>query len=299
MARVYYVDTAVPSDRKKRRRHKTHAVFDGVRVFRVKKLTELEDASEIYIDALFPQIYEELMELIERNVKIFLLKNTRLLKRLREENGVEKSDEADAKLLSTIPKNHFKQLTAREVEQLTVKEINLLKLMKEYEMYVRWKKTIRQWMRIRKLDRLEECAKELQCLVKQYARRIIKEVKNNENYATTYRLVCKELGLKESFEVATLVVKLPLNWRLHRLKGLLGLTPYKSKNYNHRLRAHLSSLATSIYLNSRQYGVSTELLKDLEGLPPRAAICKLELKILRILKIAWQQQKQRMLAGGQ
>ena len=45
------------------------------------------------------------MELIERNVKIFSLKNLRLLKRLREENGVEKSDEADAKLLSIIPRS--------------------------------------------------------------------------------------------------------------------------------------------------------------------------------------------------
>ena len=105
MAGVYYVDVAIPADRKKRRKHKMHAVFDGVRVFRVKKLTELEDAAEIYIDALFPQIYEELMELIERNVKIFSLKNLRLLKRLREENGVEKSDEADAKLLSIIPRS--------------------------------------------------------------------------------------------------------------------------------------------------------------------------------------------------
>ena len=103
-ARVYYVDVAVPSDRKK---HKTHAVFDGGRVGR---LTELEDASEIYIDALFPQIYGEL---IERNVKIFSLKKLRLLRRFREENGVEKSDEADARLLSMIPRNHFNQLTLR------------------------------------------------------------------------------------------------------------------------------------------------------------------------------------------
>jgi len=56
MAKIYYVDTAIPADRKKRRKHKTHAVFDGSKVFRVKKLTELEDASEIYIDALFPEL---------------------------------------------------------------------------------------------------------------------------------------------------------------------------------------------------------------------------------------------------
>ena len=47
MARVYYVDVAVPADKKKRGKHKMHAVFDGSRVFRVKKLTELDDAGEI------------------------------------------------------------------------------------------------------------------------------------------------------------------------------------------------------------------------------------------------------------
>jgi len=117
-----------------------HAVFDGDRVFRVRKLTELEDAAEVFIDMMFPQTYEELLELIERGVKVFLLKNTRILKRFREENGVEKSDEADARLLGIIPRSCFKQLTARE--------ICLLKLIGEYEMYVRWGKIIRQWTQI-------------------------------------------------------------------------------------------------------------------------------------------------------
>jgi len=57
MARVYYVDVAIPSDRKKRGKHKTHVVFDGDKVFRVKRLTELEDAGEVFIDAMFPEIY--------------------------------------------------------------------------------------------------------------------------------------------------------------------------------------------------------------------------------------------------
>jgi hypothetical protein len=142
--RIYFVDVAIPADRKRRRRGKTHIVFDGGKIFRVRKLTELEDAVEVYVDSIFPQIHEELIELIERGVKVFLLKNTRMIKRLREENGVKKSDEADARLLSVIPKDHFKQLTIREVR--------LLKLIGEYEMYVRWGKIIRQWMQICPLD---------------------------------------------------------------------------------------------------------------------------------------------------
>jgi hypothetical protein len=140
--RIYFVDVAIPADKKKKEkkekkeRRKTHMVFDGSRVFRVRKLTELEDTAEVYIDAIFLQIYEELLELIEKGVKVFLLGNTRIIKRLREENHVRKSDEADARILSIIPRNHFRQLTIREVR--------LLKLIGEYEMYVRWGRIIRQ-----------------------------------------------------------------------------------------------------------------------------------------------------------
>jgi hypothetical protein len=44
MAKVCYVYVAIPSDRKKRR-NKTHAAFDGDRVFRVKRLVKLKDLS--------------------------------------------------------------------------------------------------------------------------------------------------------------------------------------------------------------------------------------------------------------
>ena len=95
MARVYYVDVAIPSDRKKWRKEKTHAVFDGGRVFGVKKLTELEDASEVFIDALFPELYEEVLELLRRGVKVYLLKDTTKLKKLRIENNLKKTDNED------------------------------------------------------------------------------------------------------------------------------------------------------------------------------------------------------------
>jgi len=291
MARVYYVDVAIPSDRKKWRRHKTHVVFDGSRVFRVKKLTELDDATEIYIDALFPQIYGELMELIERNVKIFSLKNLRLLKRLREENEVEKSDEVDARLLSMIPRNHFKQLT--------FKELCLLKLIGEYERYVEWRRIIRQWIQICPLDFFKECVRKLRSLAEHHACRIIEEIKNDENYAAIYRRACNMIGVKDSVEVAILVVMLPLNWKLSRLNGLLGLIPHRNKNYNHGLRAHLSKLATTIYINNKRCRIGMELFEGINRTPRGKALYILQLRILKVLKRAWQLQKQRLLAGGQ
>jgi len=274
--RTYFVDTAMPANKKKRGRRKTHMVFDGSRVFSIRRLTELEDAGEVYIDAMFPQIYEELLELIEKGVKVFLLKNTRILKKLREENGVEKSDEADAKFLGIIPRSCFKQLTARE--------ICLLKLIGEYEMYVRWGKIIRQWAQIHPSSFLKESARRLRCIANRYARKIIDEVKSDEGYATTYRLACDMLGVRDSVEIAILVARLPLNWKLSRLYGLLGLTPHKNKNYNHKLRTHLSKLATNIYLNNKRYEANIKLLEDLENLPPKKAIYKLQLRIVRTLK---------------
>jgi hypothetical protein len=287
--RIYFVDVAIPAD-KKRGRGKVHTAFDGSRVFRVKKLTELKDAAEVYVDAVFPQIYEELMELIEGGVKIFLLRNTRILKRLREENGVEKSDEVDARFLSAIPRNHFKQLT--------LKELRLLQLINMYEKYAEWRKIIRQWATTYPQTPLEKYIRELHSIQDEYGRRIIEEVMRNENYAAIYRMVCDELGFKDSVEVAILVAKLPLNWKLRRLKGLLELTPHKNKNYHHKLRGHLSSLAATIYINNRQCGIGTKLFEGINRTPQSKALHTLQLRILKILKGAWQQ-RQRTLAGGQ
>jgi hypothetical protein len=288
--RMYFVDTAIPADKKKRRRDKAHAVFDGSRVFRVRRLTELEDAGEVYIDAIFPQTYEELLKLIEKGVKVFLLKNTRMIKRLREENGVEKSDEADARLLSAIPRNHFRQLT--------LEELRLLQLINMYERYAEWKRIIRQWVAAYPQTPLKKYAKELYSIQSRLGSRIIKEVMKNENYATIYRIACEGLGVRNSVEVAILVVRLPLNWKLRRLKGLLGLTPHGNKNYNHRLRGHLSNLAVAIYINNRRHGTGARLFENMNHTSKNKVFYTLQLRILRILKRAWQQ-RQRMLAGGQ
>jgi hypothetical protein len=67
--RIYFVDVAIPADRKKRGRGKVHVVFDGDKVFRVKRLTELGDAGEIFIDSLFPELYDEVLELLRRGLK--------------------------------------------------------------------------------------------------------------------------------------------------------------------------------------------------------------------------------------
>jgi len=150
MARVYYVDVAVPADKKKRGRHKTHAVFDGGRVFRVKKLTELEDASEIYVDTLFPQVYDEVLELLRRGVRVYLLKDTIKLKKLRIGSNLKKSDENDAMLLVQILKETFRPLTIKELEL----KMKMRPLIKEID------DTNKTWLRLQlqRVNKTYECS---------------------------------------------------------------------------------------------------------------------------------------------
>ena len=116
MARVYYVDTAFPADKKKRKKNRTHTVFDGERTFKVRELIELAklEASAIFIDRPFSELYDELIELLRKGVKVYELKDCILLKKLRIESNVKKSDEVDAMLLSRIPREMFRQLTVEE-----------------------------------------------------------------------------------------------------------------------------------------------------------------------------------------
>jgi hypothetical protein len=63
--------------------------------------------------------------LFRRGTKIYVLRSPRLVKRFRDEDCVEKSDENDAIILMEMPKTCFKELTVREV--------TLLQLIDEYE----------------------------------------------------------------------------------------------------------------------------------------------------------------------
>jgi len=116
MAKTVFVDTSPTAINGKRRR-KPHCVYDGERVFQVNKLTRLKNVDEVSIDTLFPEIYEGVLELLKRGVKVYLLKDVRILKKLRLENNVEKSDENDAVILSKISRDGFRPLTIQEVEK--------------------------------------------------------------------------------------------------------------------------------------------------------------------------------------
>jgi len=286
MARIYHVDTAVPSDRKKRRKHKTHVVFDGSKVFKVGKLTELEDAGEIYVDALFPELYDEVLELLRRRgVRAYLLKDPIKLKKLRMEKNMKKSDENDAMLLSRIPREVFRLLTAEELELKTKIE----PLIRKYRWIVRWKKILKRFIRRGFNYNFEEVIRLMEADRMRISREIIKRVASLPIYGDIYKKACEILGVNSSTELAILVLKLPLHLPLVRLKGFLGLIPGKNEGrYNHKLREHITNFAAALRICAKRgTNVSNEVLGIVNRLPKRQAIIRLELLILKALRTAY------------
>jgi len=92
---------------------------------------------------LFPEIYEEVLGLLKRGVKVYILKNPSILKKLRIENSMRKSDKDDAVLLSKTSRDRSKLLTVQEVK----KRVELRALISEYQLLSRRVKTLRQWIK--------------------------------------------------------------------------------------------------------------------------------------------------------
>jgi len=284
MARAVYVDTSPTAINGKRKR-KPHYVYDGEKIYEVNKLTKLKGVGEVFIDTLFPEIYEEVLELLRRDIKVYLLKDTRMLKKLRLENNMKKNDKNDAILLSKISRDEFRALTVQEMEKKT----KLEPLINKYELLTKRIKTLKQWIKNDKYDyRLRDSIRLMEKDKDEIARKIVKISSNN----AVYRESCRLLGLKDSVEVAFLTIKLPLNLRLNILKRRVGLTPnHNNGRYDHSAYTYLSQLAVNIYINAKQWKdrweVPEEFRKIIDSLPREKAIYKLQSKILKMFRKAY------------
>ena len=79
---------------------------------------------------MFPEIYEEVLGLLKRGIKVYILKDARILKKLRIENNLRKTDKNDVIMLSKISKDDLKTLTVHEME----KKVELRPLINRYEL---------------------------------------------------------------------------------------------------------------------------------------------------------------------
>ena len=210
MSKVIFVDTSRTARGGKRRR--PHICYDDERTFEVYKLTKLKKYNEIFIDALFPETYNEILKLLRKGVKIYCLKDTMMMKKLREESNLRKTDVIDAMALARISKDHFKQLTIEELE----KRIELDSLISRHKLFTRRIKTLKQWIKrdgwdygLRDVVRLMERDK------KRVAKKIVEAISSNAVYGEA----CKILGIKgDSIGLAILTAKLPLHLPLNFCK---------------------------------------------------------------------------------
>lgn len=284
MAKAVYVDTS-PTAINGKRKKKPHYVYDGEEVFEVNRLTKLKNIDEVFIDTLFPEIYEEVLELLKRNIEVYLLKNTRMLKKLRLENNMEKSDGNDSILLSKISKDCFRLLTIQEME----KKVKLCPLINKYKLLSKRIKTLKTWINRDGYEyKLKDDVRLMEKDKEEVAQKIIETLSND----VIYKEVCRLLGFRDSVEVAILTIELPLHLPLNTLKKIVGLTPNRNDGrFNHDLREHLSQLATSIYMNSKRWKDKWEVPKEfkevIDSLPYRKAVYKLQSRILKMFRKAY------------
>jgi len=280
MSKTVYVDTSRTATNGKKKR-KPHIVFDGERVFEVDKLTKLKEVDEVFIDTLFPEIYGEVLELLRRDIKVYLLKDAKILKKLRLENNLWKSDENDAVILSKIPRDGFRLLTIKEME----KRVELEPLINKYELLSKRIKTLKIWIKNDGYDyELKDTVKLMEKDKKDVAKKIIKILSND----TIYKEACRMLRVKDSVELAILTMELPLHLPITRLKGLLGYTPDKNKGrYNHKLRNYITRFAINLYMNTKRHvNVLDKVVEIVDRLPKEKAIYRLELMTLKALRKA-------------
>jgi hypothetical protein len=261
-------------------------VFDGEKTFKVSRLTKLKNINEVFIDTLFPEVYNDVLRLLKRGVKVYVLKDTRILKKLRLQNNLKKSDEVDAVMLSKIPREYFRELTAGEVEL----KIAVRPLVNRYEWTVEKRKILKQWKNRGYDYGFGESIRAMEADRLKISREIIGMI-NRSIYRDVYRRVCNELQVKDSVEIAILVLELPLTSGMDKLKSYLGFTPTKNDGrYNHQLRRHLGSIASNIYLNTHKRGTSIpeEFAKIIQNTQSKSiALQKLQLKILKTLRKTW------------
>jgi hypothetical protein len=281
MSRVYYVDTSRTTNGKRRR--KLHCVYDGQKIIKIRKLTKLRNADEIYIDSLFPEIYNEILELLKKGIKVYLLKDTKVLKKLRRENNLRKSDEVDALMLSKIPREYFRALTVQEMER----KVRVQPLINKYELLSRRIKTLKIWTKRDRYDyRLKDSIRLMEEDKEETAKKII-EIFSDD---IIYKEACRMLGIGESVDLAILLSGLRLETSSAAIRGYLGLTNNRNGRYNRNMRRHLTQLTNMIYVNIKKSVVepSCKELTDIITMKPKnKALFKLQTKILKVLKNVW------------
>jgi hypothetical protein len=233
--RRYFVDVHIDT----KRRH--HVVYDGQGIRRLGSLTDIpaEKGDEVYVDTLFGAIYDEVQELLKRGVRVFVLKRTDILPRLRRANNIEKSHENDAKILSMIDSTYY--------HEICEDEIKLRELIVEYNKCLKLLKMMQQ------LNGKSKAFKEAQLIIRREKARLARRInKVAEKAISSYNKVCDALKLSYgSFygraALADILLHIDFGRGLRKILSYLGRHQHNRGHYNGRLKKVLESLSISVY----------------------------------------------------
>jgi len=283
----YWVDVSRTANGNKRR-SKPHVAYDGEKLIRIRSLLELADAEEIYIDSLFPEIYEDLLTLLRDGVKVLLLREAWKFKGARERLRIRKSDENDAFTLSRISRRHFMELSAKDMEM----RIALAPLLAEYIKVKKRIKTLRQWLQDEH-EETEAINNAIKALVRKEYRLIYSIIKEARKRLPLYSLVEERCGFSGA-SLAGLIFYVDFSRGFRKILSYVGKTPTsrKSKKFNHQARMFLNSLAISIIRNirrdpkksSEKYPIEVVKIAMDDQLTVRDKVKRIENKILKLIR---------------
>jgi len=251
-----------------KRRSKPHVAYDGEKLIRIRSLLELADAEEIYIDSLFPEIYEDLLTLLRDGVKVLLLREAWKFKGARERLRIRKSDENDAFTLSRISRRHFMELSAKDMEM----RIALAPLLAEYIKVKKRIKTLRQWLQDEH-EETEAINNAIKALVRKEYRLIYSIIKEARKRLPLYSLVEERCGFSGA-SLAGLIFYVDFSRGFRKILSYVGKTPTsrKSKKFKDPKKS------------SEKYPIEVVKIAMDDQLTVRDKVKRIENKILKLIR---------------
>lgn len=228
---MVFVDTGI------KKPHTCYCPEDG-RVFKVRSLKELTEYKIVYLDVLFKEQYDEAEELLRRGYEVFLLKDTIIVKKMR--NG-KKNDVVDAATLLKIPKTCF--------EKLNLQKLKLLNLKSKYQKRNKVICYLKNQLELENDPIIKEKLKELIKILEKDKEKIMEELRRIADSNDFYRKTIEYFGIDIRAMLVLLLSQVDLEKGVNKLKKYLGLYA-NAKNYNHFARMILSQIALVIYLHS-------------------------------------------------
>jgi len=269
MRRAAYVDVSNAPQK-----IRCHVFYDGEHFVKVRKMTMLSRFEKIFIDTLFPSIINELIDLADSGVEIYVLKDTRIIKKFRDELGLAKSDDNDAYVLSKIPVEFYRRIRGEELK--------LRLMLHEYEIVSKRLRELKKWSK-EGIYEVEELKKLFETKLRKLSREITRLA---EAAIPMYKEVSEQIGVN-GVMLAGLLLYVDFNKGLSKIKSYLGLYE-KATAYSKKARTYLSKLARAIAINAKNGNGRTKLKKYRkivkESKNTKQAIKRIEIAIIKQIR---------------